>query len=126
MQVKIRGLRIELGEIESKIEQISGVSAAVVNKVSLENKEALKNTTIFTTTVMFDTEKIDKAMLKMPNMRSEDTALWWRILREGYTAYGLNENLVLYRRPAVSLSSNKIVKYDKLYNIIFMNFQWGP
>jgi len=40
-QIKLRGLRIELGEIESKIEQIPGVSAAVVNKVSIEDKESL-------------------------------------------------------------------------------------
>ena len=40
-QIKLRGLRIELGEIESKIEQIPGVSAAVVNKVSIDDKESL-------------------------------------------------------------------------------------
>ncbi len=94
-----------------------GTGKVVKVPEKLTYKEALKNTTIFTTTVMFDTEKIDKAMLKMPNMRSEDTALWWRILREGYTAYGLNENLVLYRRPAVSLSSNKIVAIKRIWNL---------
>ena len=40
-QIKLRGLRIELGEIETKIEQIPGVSAAVVNKVSVKDDEAL-------------------------------------------------------------------------------------
>ena len=40
-QIKLRGLRIELGEIESKIEQIPGISAAVVNKVSIQDKESL-------------------------------------------------------------------------------------
>ena len=94
-----------------------GTGKVVKVPEKLTYKEALKNTTIFTTTVMFDTEKIDKAMLKMPNMRSEDTALWWRILREGYTAYGLNENLVLYRRLAVSLSSNKIVAIKRIWNL---------
>lgn len=94
-----------------------GTGKVVKVPEKLTYKEALKNTTIFTTTVMFDTEKIDKAMLKMPNMRSEDTALWWRILREGYTAYGLNENMVLYRRPAVSLSSNKIVAIKRIWNL---------
>ncbi len=94
-----------------------GTGKVVKVPEKLTYKEALKNTTIFTTTVMFDTKKIDKAMLEMPNMRSEDTALWWRILREGYTAYGLNENLVLYRRPAVSLSSNKIVAIKRIWNL---------
>ncbi len=83
----------------------------------LTYKEALKNTTIFTTTVMFDTKKIDKAMLEMPNMKSEDTALWWKVLRSGYVAYGLDENLVYYRRPSVSLSSNKIVAIKRIWNL---------
>ena len=40
-QIKLRGLRIELGEIESKMEQYPGISAAVVNKVNVEDKESL-------------------------------------------------------------------------------------
>lgn len=80
-------------------------------------KDALKNTTIFTTTVMFDTEKIPKALLEMPCVKSEDTALWWKILRNGYTAYGLDENLVLYRRPAQSLSSNKLEAIRRIWNL---------
>lgn len=40
-QIKLRGLRIELGEIESKMEQIVGISASVVNKFSIDNNEFL-------------------------------------------------------------------------------------
>lgn len=80
-------------------------------------KEALKNTTIFTSTVMFDTAKINKDLLEMPNMRSEDTALWWKVLRSGYDAYGLDENLVYYRRPAKSLSSNKLVAIQRIWKL---------
>lgn len=83
----------------------------------LEYREALKNTTIFTSTVMFDTEKIDKTMLEMPVIKSEDTALWWKILRSGYTAYGLDENLVMYRRPGKSLSSNKLEAIRRIWNL---------
>ncbi len=83
----------------------------------LTYRQALKNTTIFTTTVMFDTEKISKDELEMPNMRSEDTALWWKILRSGQDAYGLDENLVYYRRPAKSLSSNKLVAIKRIWNL---------
>lgn len=79
--------------------------------------QALKNTTIFTTTVMFDTEKIDKALLEMPVMKSEDTALWFRVLRSGYTAYGLDENLVKYRRAGKSLSSNKLEAIRRIWNL---------
>lgn len=80
-------------------------------------KQALQNTTIFTSTVMFDTKKLPKESLHMPLVKSEDTALWWRILRSGETAYGLQENLVLYRRIANSLSSNKLEALRRIWNL---------
>jgi len=84
---------------------------------TLSYKQALKNTTIFTTTVMFDTEKIEKTLLEMPVIKSEDTALWWRILRSGYTAYGLDENLARYRRAGRTLSSNKLEALRRIWNL---------
>lgn len=83
----------------------------------LTYQQALKNTTIFTTTVMFDTNKIDKALLEMPIIKSEDTALWWKVLRNGYVAHGLDENLVKYRRVGNSLSSNKIEALRRIWNL---------
>ncbi|MEZ3427418.1 MAG: glycosyltransferase [Lachnospiraceae bacterium] len=80
-------------------------------------KEALKNTTIFTSTVIFDTKRLAKEKLFMPMIKSEDTALWFKILREGVTAYGLNENLVRYRRPAKSLSSNKLEAVRRIWRL---------
>lgn len=80
-------------------------------------RQALKNTTIFTSTVMFDTEQISRKELEMPVMKSEDTALWWRILRSGHNAYGLNENLVLYRRSGKTLSSNKVEALRRIWNL---------
>ncbi len=84
---------------------------------TLTYREALKNTTIFTTTVMFDTEKVGKELLRMPAMKSEDTALWWKILRTGIVAYGLDENLVKYRRPGKTLSSNKLEAMRRIWNL---------
>lgn len=81
----------------------------------LTYRQALKNTTIFTSTVMFDTRKISKEELFMPAIKSEDTALWWQILRSGRVAYGLNKNLVIYRRPAKSLSSNKLEAVRRIW-----------
>lgn len=94
-----------------------GLGKVVHVPETLSYKEALKNTTIFTTTVMFDTQKVDKELLQMPVMKSEDTALWWKILRLGYTAYGLDENLVKYRRPGKSLSSNKLEAMRRIWNL---------
>lgn len=70
--------------------------------------QALKNTTISTITVMFDREKIPVELLHMPvNTSGEDTATWWRILRNGYDAYGIDEPLSTYRRYSGTRSSNK-------------------
>lgn len=98
-------------------EEGKGTGKVVKVPETLSYKEALKNTTIFTTTVMFDTDKISKELLEMPIMKSEDTALWWKVLRNGYTAYGLNENLVKYRRVGKSLSSNKLEALRRIWNL---------
>ncbi len=72
-------------------------------------QEALRNTTISTITVMFDRKQIPDELLFMPlNARGEDTATWWQILRNGYTAYGIDEPLSVYRRSARTRSSNKL------------------
>ncbi|MCM1189481.1 MAG: glycosyltransferase [bacterium] len=84
---------------------------------TLRYRQALSNTTIFTTTVMFDTEKIPKELLEMPNVKSEDTALWWKVLRNGYVAWGLDENLAKYRRAGKSLSSNKLKALRRIWNL---------
>ncbi len=84
---------------------------------TLSYRQALKNTTIFTSTVLFDTHIVPKALLCMPPVKSEDTAAWWNILRHGYTAYGLDRNLVLYRRSTGTLSSNKIEAIRRIWNL---------
>lgn len=84
---------------------------------TLVYRQALQNTTIFTSTVMFDTEKIAKEHLHMPIIKSEDTALWFQVLRTGVTAYGLDENLVRYRRVDGSLSSNKVEALRRIWNL---------
>lgn len=71
--------------------------------------QALKNTVIFTSTVMLNVEIIGKKIMMMPSAKfGEDSITWWNILKNGNVAYGINENLVTYRRSEKSLSSNKI------------------
>ena len=84
---------------------------------TLSYRAALSRTVIFTTTVMFDLERIDRNLILMPDVKSEDTATWWQILRAGYTAHGLNENLAVYRRPKNSLSSNKLEAIRRIWNL---------
>lgn len=85
----------------------TGKKVSIPLKINYE--EALKNTTISTITVMFDITKINKELLKMPNVKNEDTATWWNILRHGYNAYGINEILAFYRRSEGTRSSNKFI-----------------
>lgn len=98
-------------------EQGRGTGKVVRVPEMLTYRQALSNTTIFTTTVMFDTAKISREMLEMPIIKSEDTALWFKVLRNGYTAYGLDENLVKYRRVDGSLSSNKLEALRRIWNL---------
>ena len=79
--------------------------------------KALSRTVIFTTTVLLDTERTGRELIRMPEVKSEDTATWWKILRNGFTAYGLNEVLAVYRRPAKSLSSNKLEAIRRIWNL---------
>ncbi len=78
-------------------------------------RQAFSRTIIFTTTVMLDTDQLGLELIHMPQVPSEDTATWWRILKSGYLAYGLDENLAIYRRPGKSLSSNKIVALERIW-----------
>ena len=81
----------------------------------LTYRKALSRTVIFTTTVLLDRTIIPDRLMRMPEVASEDTATWWQILREGYAAYGLDEVLAVYRRPARSLSSNKLTAIKRIW-----------
>ena len=96
-------------------EEANGTGRVVSVPPALNYKKALSRTVIFTSTTLFDTTIIDKELLKMPDIKSEDTATWWQILRNGYTAYGLNEVTTIYRRPSGSLSSNKIAAVKRIW-----------
>ncbi len=78
---------------------------------------ALSRTVIFTTTVLLDTEKTGRELIQMPVVKSEDTATWWKLLRHGFEAYGLDEALAIYRRPPRSLSSNKLEAVRRIWNL---------
>lgn len=98
-------------------ENARGLGKIVSVPERLTYRKALSRTVIFTSTVMFDMSKITKELIHMPEVESEDTATWWKILRAGYTAYGLNEALVIYRRPKNSLSSNKFKAMKRIWNL---------
>ncbi|MCR4763501.1 MAG: glycosyltransferase family 2 protein [Lachnospiraceae bacterium] len=84
---------------------------------TLDYSHALTRTIIFTSTVMFDLKKISREEIYMEKIASEDTATWWRILKKGTTAYGLDSVLTIYRRPVRSLSSDKRVAVKRIWNL---------
>lgn len=98
-------------------ENAKGTGRIVHVPEKLTYKKALSRTVIFTTTTLFDTELIPKELIHMPLVASEDTATWWQILRNGYTAYGLDQVLAVYRRPAKSLSSNKFLAMKRIFHL---------
>ena len=86
---------------------------------SITYKEALKNTTIFTSTVMFNMEYLNKEDIFMPNItRGQDTSTWWKVLKKINIAYGMNDCLSIYRVREKSLSSNKIKALKRTWNIL--------
>ncbi len=87
---------------------------------SITYRQALKNTTIFTSTVMLDMERLAKEDIYFPYIESEDSANWWKILKKTGTAAGLDEPLTLYRRSGKTLSSNKLVGIKRIWGL-YMN-----
>lgn len=84
----------------------------------IKYKQALKNTTIWTSTVMLNMNILTKEDIYMPNVkRGQDTATWWKILKKTDYAYGLNEILSYYRRTNESLSANKITALKRTWNL---------
>lgn len=96
-------------------ENAKGTGKIVHVPKTLTYRKALSRTVIFTTTVILDREKIPAELLSMPVVKSEDTAFWWKLLKNNVTAYGLDEVLAIYRRPAKSLSSNKLEAIKRIW-----------
>lgn len=59
--------------------------------------------------IMADVKRVDRELLRMPDMRRrQDAATWLQVLKAGHICYGVPEVLCAYRRVSGSLSSNKV------------------
>lgn len=67
---------------------------------------ALKNTAIPTSTVVLD--RTITGDFKMVITHLDDFVLWLEILKRGFLAYGMNEDLMRYRVVGRSVSRNKV------------------
>ena len=76
----------------------------------------LKNTIIGCLTVIIDKEKTGD--IQMPNIRSShDMALWLLIMKRGFPAYGLDENLAYYRIVSTSNTSKKWKAANEVWDV---------
>ncbi|MED3681920.1 glycosyltransferase family A protein [Bacillus thuringiensis] len=96
--------------VYSAYEVINHNSSEITRIVEVPNRidyqGLLKNTIIGCLTVLIDRKKVGD--FKMPLVSvGEDTATWLNILKNGYTAYGIQIPLAQYRVAGNSLSSNK-------------------
>ncbi len=95
---------------------LTGKKVCVPDKINYHG--ALKNTVIWTSTVMLNMSILKKNDIYMPNVkRGQDTATWWKILKKIDYASGLNEILSFYRKNSNGLSSNKIVAFKRSWNL---------
>ena len=102
----------EFGDADCK-----GTGKIVRVPEKLDYKKALSRTVIFTSTVMFDLAQVSKDLIYMPHIKSEDTASWWKVLKSGVVAYGINKVYVIYRITGNSLSSDKVEALRRIWNL---------
>ena len=101
---------------QSISENGSDVIGVFVVPYKLTYNDYLKNTIIGCLTVVIDREKV--GYFEMPNIRSShDMALWLLIMKRGFDAYGLNENLASYRIVLGSNSSSKLAAAKDVWRV---------
>lgn len=77
--------------------------------------DLLKNTGIACLTAMVDRERAGS--IEFSAIRHEDYALWLKLLKPGFIAHGLMEDLARYRVSSVSVSGNKLRSAAWVWNI---------
>lgn len=81
---------------------------------TLTYKQLLGNTAIATSTAIIDSEKTGS--FEMTRTYYDDFALWMTILKRGFVAYGLDEDLMRYRVVDKSLSRDKVKSALKVWH----------
>lgn len=84
------------------------------NKITYE--QYLKNTIIGCLTVVMDKEILGEIKVEIGHL--EDVLTWMEYLKKGNIAYGLDENLAVYRVAENSMSSNKFKNAKRYYECL--------
>lgn len=88
---------------------------------SLCYEESLKNTIIGCLTVVIDRKQTGN--FYMPLVRAgQDHLTWWLIMKRGFKAYGLKENLAEYRRTENSISRNRLTAIKRHW-ALYRNYE---
>ncbi len=86
-------------------------------KPSLNFKQFISNTCIGCSTVIISKQLINSIVIPVYQKKNWDFATWGLILKKGYTAYGLKEDLMSYRIVSNSASRNKFRYARIVWNI---------
>ncbi|MBO9473666.1 glycosyltransferase family 2 protein [Shimia sp. R10_1] len=78
--------------------------------------DLLKRNVIGCLTVVYDTTTIGKVPMP-PFKRQQDYALWLSIIRRAGSAFGLDEDLAIYRVGKKTLSTNKVLAAQDIWRI---------
>lgn len=84
-------------------------------ELKISYKDLLKGNIIGCLTVMIDRKKIKD--IYFSNYKHEDYILWLYILKKGFCAYGIKEDLARYRKSPNSLTGNKIKSFCWTWNV---------
>lgn len=102
------------------IEMIDGEDNVIKPKrkvrEKIDYKFLLSNTMIPTSSVVVDRIVIGDFRMHL-RRGGQDYATWLKLLRDGSTAYGIDEALVGYRIDGESLSSNKLKSIQQIWEI---------
>lgn len=89
--------------------------------LSYTYNKLLKNSGIFTSTVMLNMKNLTKEDVYMPNIkRGQDYGCWYKVIKKVGKAYGIDEPLAYYRVGNDSLSSNKLKAIKRTWNLYKM------
>lgn len=82
---------------------------------TLNYRDLLGNTAIATSTVLIDKEKLSE--IKMKAVYYDDFVCFLEVLKMGFTAYGLDDDLMRYRIVNGSISRNKFHSAIEVWNV---------
>jgi len=109
---------------------IDGLGKIIGNRVAtskLDFNDLLKSCDIGLSTVLIKKEVLANPTVHFPNLKTkEDYVLWLKLSKNGVIFFGLDENLVSWRKIKNSLSSSSIQKLIDGYKVyrFFLNYSF--